>query len=320
MQNTYQIMHDAALLEKIDKTFIPSEAIDQYEQDQFGDQVLSAQTWRDDLIHLAQNGEQLTGAKIPWPAANEFRLRPGELTVWSGYNGHFKSLILNQVILYLLRQGQKCTIASLELSPIQTLKRMASQAHGITWDELTEKSLHSFIDSLGGLTLYSEVGDMESQRVKALCRYCHAQGVNHVVIDSLMKCGVNRDNDLEKAFVNSLQNIAKQTGLHIHLVAHAKKPHDESDSPTKYGISGSADISNLPDNIVLVSKNIKKEQAVKQLLATNDVEGLKVADEKPDVYFEVAKQRHHPWEKTIYLRIDKSGQFTPMNRKKIHYV
>src|SRR5205085_7322159 len=34
-----------------------------------------------------------------------FEFRPGELTVWTGFNGHGKSLLLSQVQLGLMSQG-----------------------------------------------------------------------------------------------------------------------------------------------------------------------------------------------------------------------
>jgi len=148
MQNAQQLAErEKRIWKDIDRLFIPSSEIDQYEQDQFGDQVLSAQTWRDDLIRLNNHPEELTGTKLPWPNADGFRLRTGELTVWSGYNGHGKSLILTNVMLSVMRQGQTVAIASLELTPVQTLRRMCSQAHGSKWGDLTDLAINQFFDA-----------------------------------------------------------------------------------------------------------------------------------------------------------------------------
>ncbi len=37
---------------------------------------------------------------------------PGEVSVWSGFNGHGKSLLLGQVILGMVQQGRSVCIAS----------------------------------------------------------------------------------------------------------------------------------------------------------------------------------------------------------------
>lgn len=317
----YLDKRDAALMADIDKMFIPSSEIDKYEQDQFGDQVLSAQTWRDELIELSQQPEEAQGLKLPWNNADGFRLRPAELTVWSGYNGHGKSLILTQIMLYVMKQGQRVAMASLELSPVQTLRRMAAQAHGIAWSKLSEQAINQFFDGMGKLDLYTEVGDIETHRVLAFCKYCHAQGIQHVVVDSLMKCGIDEgDYAAEKKFINSLQNIAKNTGLHIHLVAHAKKRDDETIAPTKFSISGSTHISNIADNVVICSRNKRKEIELRKAKMSNNVDKINEWTEKPDTFIDVSKQRHHTWEKTFGVWFDESEQFVQRDKRKMSYL
>jgi twinkle protein len=86
-------------------------------------------------------------------------------------------------------------------------------------------------------------------------------GVNHFVIDSLMKCGIAEDDHTkQKWFVDELSTLAKDTGGHIHLVAHSKKPETgkETMPSTKYSVSGSGHITNMADN-VLISLSQKEE-------------------------------------------------------------
>jgi energy-coupling factor transporter ATP-binding protein EcfA2 len=59
-----------------------------------------------------------------------FEFRPGELTVWTGFNGHGKSLLLSQVQLGLMQQGERFVIFSGEMTPEYLLKRMVKQATG----------------------------------------------------------------------------------------------------------------------------------------------------------------------------------------------
>ena len=46
-----------------------------------------------------------------------FEFRPGELTVWTGYNGHGKSLMLSQILLGLMQQGERVVVFSGEMTP-----------------------------------------------------------------------------------------------------------------------------------------------------------------------------------------------------------
>src|SRR6185369_13314598 len=59
-----------------------------------------------------------------------FEFRPGELTVWTGFNGHGKSLLLSQVQLGLMSQGERFMVFSGEMTPEYLLKRMTKQATG----------------------------------------------------------------------------------------------------------------------------------------------------------------------------------------------
>lgn len=57
--------------------------------------------------------------------------RPGEVTVWSGYNGHRKSMFTSQAMIDLAAQGERVLIVSLEMLPWRTMSRMTRQACGI---------------------------------------------------------------------------------------------------------------------------------------------------------------------------------------------
>lgn len=292
------------LFAEIDNLFIPSSEIDGFEERQFADQIKPAGCWRDDLVRMLESPSESQGIRLPWDAEGKIRLRPAELTIWSGFNGHGKSLVLTQAMLQAIKHGQKVAIASLELNPLQTLKRMVCQSQCLEWTEITVKAIDEFFDYMGDyLNLYAEVGDIEPHRVQAMCNYCASVGIDHIVIDSLMKCGtVEGEYSQEKKLVNTLQNIAKNTGTHIHLVAHAKKARDEFEMPGKFDVSGSAAITNIADNVITVSRNKRKEIDV--------MKGVEGCETKPDAYLQCSKQRHGDWEGIIPMWFHKSGQFT----------
>lgn len=297
------------LFAEIDKLRIhDSAAIDEFETDSFDDEIKPCESLQESVLNYLFGENKITGLELPWfGLENEFVFRPSELTIWNGINGHGKSFLLGLVQIALIKQGALSVIASFEMQPAETIIRMVSQVFGIEKKGLTEKAILEFFQKANQrLWLYTETGDVEPKRVKAMARYVReVLKADHLVIDSLMKCGIDEeDYSGQKRFVNSLQNIAKDTGLHIHLVTHAKKGKDESDYQGKFGVSGSASITNLADNVFIVRRNKKKELE----------KDMKESDEKimqqHDVFLHCEKQRHGSWEGTIGLYWHPSGQYT----------
>lgn len=247
------------------------------------------------------------GGYLPWRKVDEqWRIRKGELTVWTGFNGHMKSMVTGYVMLDLIKQGEKVCVASFEMKPTKTLKRMASQAVGTANPSL--EYIDKFLDMVSGnLWLYDQQGDTTPERVIAVITYCAEQlKVTQFVVDSLMKViGDEDDYNAQKKFVGRLHNLSRELGIHIHLVTHARKKDDEAKRPGKQDNKGSGSIVDQTDNFVSVFKIPKKPD-----------------DTGPDFCLYVDKQRHGEWEGNIALWFDdKSLQFkeTSLERAR-HYV
>ena len=116
-------------------------------------------------------------------------------------------------------------------------------------------------------------------------------GCTQIVIDSMMKCGVAEDDyQGQKKFVDELSVAARDLNIHIHLVAHSRKSSDESNIPSKHDVSGSANITNLADN-VFVQYRVDKEKK-RASGRYSDAEILEI----PDAMLYCVKQRHYEWE------------------------
>lgn len=311
MQTAEQLQQrEQRIFKNIDALFFGSkEAIDKYQDVEFTDKIAPVESWREELHEHFFSPKQNFGHELPWENTDMlFLQRPGELTLWGGINGHGKSLVLNQIMLGNIRQGAKVAIASLELKPVETLARMVTQYSGITALDLMPVVVDEFVDRMtGGLYIYRETGDMLPDRVVALCRYVREElKADHLVLDSFMKLGTpDGDYAAEKRLVNSLQNIAKQTGLHIHLVAHVRKQKDEQQDPGKFDVMGTSHLTNMPDNVWIIRRNKSKEIEARKSLA--DAEVMK----QPDAYLTCSKQRHgNGWEGTIGLWFHESKQYT----------
>jgi twinkle protein len=238
--------------------------------------------------------------------ARGLEFRPGEVTVWAGYNGHRKSMFTSQVALDLACQRQKILVASLEMAPVQTLKRMVRQA---TANDMPSRgdiaAFHRWAD--GRMWLFDHVGKIDGDTCIALCRYfAEAFKGQHVFIDSMMMvCASEEHLDEQKQFVTTLCRMAVETGLHLHLIAHCRKPAAGDDlPPTKYDIKGTGAITDQASNVVTVWSDRKKAKAIATGEAYDSL--------KPDALITVEKQRNGEFEGRLMYWFNSPGlRFVP---------
>lgn len=236
------------------------------------------------------------------------QFRPGELTVWTGFSGHGKTLMLGQVLLGLMQQGQRVCVFSGEMAPVQQAKRLARQCSG------SQHPTPGYVDVIAEwlrdrMWIFNVVG---SARIVRLCEVfgyaARRYGVSHVVVDSLMTTDVPEDgpNALtkQKEAMQALTALAKARKLHVHLVAHPRKQRDESGAPGKLDVAGSSKLTDTADNVVSVWSARKDE-------STED-------NGKPDALFELHKQRNGDVQHTKHwLYFNRAAmQYTPRHDRR----
>ena len=279
--------------------------------------VVAAEAWRDDLVRSVEHGDQLTGAKLPWAKTHDLlRFRPGEVTLWQGINGHGKSELLGQACIGFATQGERVCIASFEMKPQATLKRMLRQT--AMNGRPSVQAVDRLIDwSRDRLWLYDQQGTVTPSMLYAVARYCaDRKKVRHMVIDSLMKCVRGEDDhNGQKDFVDMLCSLGRDLGIHIHLVHHAKKQADEDQVPGKFSAKGSGAIVDQVDQMLTVWRNKRKERIAEAELR-KDGEVSADTQDLPDAMLICDKNRHGEWEGRINLwRHADSLQFTSDKRR-----
>lgn len=256
--------------------------------------IKAVSAWTDDLIdEFSEQHNGTSSPRLPWNGlADRIHVRPGEVSLWFGFNGHGKSLAVGQVILSLAAQGERCCISSFEMRPRKTLGRMCRQFVGESQPSPTQvRGFTGWCDSK--VWVYDQTGTVEPDRVYAVIRYAADRlKVRQFVVDNLTKC-VASDDDYagQKTFVDKLTALAQALGIHIHLVHHARKDRDETRPPRKMDALGASAITNLVDNVFIVWRNKAKAES-----DTPD-------PSKPDAVFICDKQRHGTgWEgvKNLY--------------------
>lgn len=206
-------------------------------------------------------GEFDKGHSMPWNAADgKFSFREKEITVWTGFKGHGKSLVISQVFEKFVADQKKIFIISPEFPPHRVLHRMMVQGVGV--HNLATEVAFQWLDAVNDYVwLYDQQSSLNPLEVIALCRYAvETYGVEHILIDSLMKCGIAPDDYAgQKKFVDTLQQVAHRNPVHIHLVAHARKAKDDSSLAGLHDIKGASDIVDLAENVLVVWRNKAKE-------------------------------------------------------------
>lgn len=275
--------------------------------------VIPAYAYADMIVDYYHSGKPPAGICLPWSKTHgKIAIRPSEVSIWSGVNGHGKSLLVGQAVLQAMAMNEPTVIASMEMKPEVTLRRMIRQACG--YNTPSEVFIRQFCDwAENKLWLYTQQGTVDSSRMLAVLRYCNdgllqagkKVKIKHFVIDSLMKCGIKSDDyNRQKSFVDELTAHARDSGMHIHLVAHSRKGESERKVADKFDIKGASEITDQVDNVFTVWRNKNKEDESQKQFPDQDVM------RQPDALLICSKQRHGEWEGKTGLWFHKdSAQF-----------
>jgi twinkle protein len=190
-----------------------------------------------------------------------------------------KSILSGQFALHAMEQGYKSLIISLEMLVEETWVRMATQRSLVPagMDEVLDFSRWAN----DKLWFYNQNGTINFAALLAVVRYSVANfGIKFIVVDSLMTMGDIPSDDYQgqRRLMLALSIAARDMGIHIMLIAHARKGLSVEDKLDLYSVSGSADLTNLASSVILLNKT---PQSRKDRDAT-----------APDITFEIAKARH----------------------------
>lgn len=275
------------------------------------DIILAAQ-FQSEIMERVEH--QAASAGEPCPIIPRFRLRKGELTIWAGGNGDGKSAMMSQIALSMMMRGDSICMLSFEMEPQSTILQMIRMAYGRRLSPNESGKVEKFFDWCEKrFWIYRNRGAIDPAYALDAVAYAAAvKGCAHVFVDNLMMLtgGDNSDQlyQTQRYIVEQLKRIAVDCQTHIHVVAHLRKPSSSQSMkspPGRYEISGSSDISNLADNVAVVTRNRDKENEAERLQTKNV--GW---DKEADTLIKLDKQRENGqviWQKLWFEK--KSGQF-----------
>lgn len=142
-----------------------------------------------------------------------------------------KSLLLGQVQLGLMAQGEHFMVFSGEMKPVRLLKRAVKQSTGV------DRPTRALIEAAGEwmrerFWLFDLQGTAKLDRLIEVFTYAHRRyGCTHFVIDSLMMTDVPEDGPgamtAQKDAMRKMTSFARRLNVHLHLVAHPRKQRDQ---------------------------------------------------------------------------------------------
>lgn len=280
-----------------------------------------ASYWRTKLLDRIEHARIEQGAQLPWHKMRDsFRLRSAETTLWAGEDGHRKSLIVGQAMLWLARKQRVC-VMSLEMPPEDTLYRMAQQAAGTTPSAEYADAFASWTDKR--IAIYDQLDTVASEKVMGVAYYAANElGCEHIVIDSLMKCGYDIDDYAAQVrFVDQLARAAKGLNVHIHLIHHMKKPGQGEDH-SKSRIHGSSQMINHFHNVITLwfnEKRLEALQAQEKDVELSDRQRNEI-EKKHDQILTIRKQRNGiPYKPFGFYFDDRSLQLTEQEGKRMTF-
>lgn len=191
----------------------------------------------------------------------------GELSILSGLNASGKTSWLNCISLNVVQKGYKAAIWSGEMQDWRFqnwMNQMAAGKNNVVkkagFDNFyyTPKDVCDKIDSWldGKLFLYNNsYGSKWEQLFNDVKEIVDKEGVQLVILDNLATlCIDGYDSGTyanQTRFIIDLKEYAKQKNIHVILVAHPRK---QNDFLRKEGISGTADLTNIADNVFLLHR------------------------------------------------------------------
>jgi len=226
------------------------------------------------------------GLELPW-GFPQFKIRPGELTIWTGIEKSGKTTVLGFLLMALLFQGERALVASFEIKPVKTLKKFSRQAFGdliydtavlekcktaeekANYEEVARGQARETFNWLAkSLWLYNHTGIGNWRELGEDMRYARRRhGITQFVVDNFMRLGISKDDYAQQAdAITYFTAIAMELDVHVHMVIHQNKSEGRKGGASgKRSVSGAFEIIANAHNIVEVQRDEVKGEQVSEL-------------------------------------------------------
>ena len=191
----------------------------------------------------------------------------GDVSILSGLSGAGKTSWLDCIILNVIEHGFKVGVWSGELQDFRFQSWIDNVAAGKNhvvknpnFDNLyyaprdIADKINSWLD--GKLFLYNNnYKNRWKQLFSDIQELVEKQDCKLIVLDNLMALNISdfdgAKNEQQSQFINEIKEYAKQNNIHVFLVCHPRK---QDGFLRKESISGTADLTNLCDNLFILHR------------------------------------------------------------------
>jgi twinkle protein len=275
------------------------------------EKVQAAEEFREAFLqewfeHVGEKGLQL-----PWEFP--FRIRRGELTVWTGIEKSGKSTVLGFAIVCLMAQGERALLASFEVPPVKSLKKLSQQVYGgLLYDpdqveyitrkadlsdaereealadyrmECRKNANEAFDYLANSLWIYNHVGIGQWRELLEDIRWARRRhGITQFVVDNFMRLGIVKDDYAQQAdAITAFAAAAIELDCHIHMVVHQNKSEGRRGGDSgKRTVSGAFEIIANAHNIVEVQRDVRKGEKVADLYEKKKISAISEEDFKKE--------------------------------------
>lgn len=193
-------------------------------------------------------------------------LMVGDITVLSGLSGAGKTSWLDCVILNVIDKGFKVAVWSGELQGFRFQSWIDQIAAGKTrvqpyagYDNMyytpkpVAEKIHTWLADK--LLLYNNDYGYKWQQIFSDINDVVDKGCQLIILDNLAALDINSDeiskNEQQTKFITDIKEFAKKRNVHVIVVCHPRK---EMQFLRKESISGTADLTNLADNVLILHR------------------------------------------------------------------
>jgi len=248
-----------------------------------------------------------------------YGLQHGMLTLLTGRSGDGKTTILRQIIAAQVEKGKRVGCLLGEESALKFRERYIRQAntmesgHLETWSDdwlntrykPTSVGIESFKQTVAPyISLFDNEQLTEADVVKQLFAWVKREAslfsTKVFIIDNLMKLENGSDGQLlesQRIITNRLKTFCEALQIHVILVAHPRK---DTDIVTVDSISGSKNITNVVDNVIIFQRLDNLSDDMREHYTSRATDGQPFG--RVTSYFKIAKNRDGGMIKYIPLR------------------